>query len=168
MASFNKVILLGNLTRDPELRSTPNGTPVATFGMAMNRRSGQGDERKEDVCFVDIVVFGREAETASEFLSKGRQALIEGRLQWRSWEGQDGQKRNKHEVVAERIQFMPRGREEGVERTSPGQGVERTSPGQGMERTSPGQGMERTSPGPSRTGEEMDLPPSLEDDDIPF
>ena len=159
MASFNKVILLGNLTRDPELRSTPNGTPVATFGMAMNRRSGQGDERKEDVCFVDIVVFGREAETASEFLSKGRQALIEGRLQWRSWEGQDGQKRNKHEVVAERIQFMPRGREEGVERTSPGQGVERTSPGQGME---------RTSPGPSRTGEEMDLPPSLEDDDIPF
>src|SRR2546430_5994923 len=126
MASFNKVILLGNLTRDPELRSTPNGTPVATFGMAMNRRSGQGDERKEDVCFVDIVVFGREAETASEFLSKGRQALIEGRLQWRSWEGQDGQKRNKHEVVAERIQFMPRGREEGVERTSPGQGVERT------------------------------------------
>jgi len=115
MASFNKVILLGNLTRDPELRYTPNGTPVATFGMATNRRSGQGDERREDVCFVDIVVFGREAETASEFLSKGRAALIEGRLQWRSWEGQDGQKRSKHEVVAERIQFMPRGREEGME-----------------------------------------------------
>ena len=125
MASFNKVILLGNLTRDPELRSTPNGTPVATFGMAMNRRSGQGDERKEDVCFVDIVVFGREAETASEFLSKGRQALIEGRLQWRSWEGQDGQKRSKHEVVAERIQFMPRGeREEGTERSRPEPGTE--------------------------------------------
>ena len=120
MASFNKVILLGNLTRDPELRYTPNGTPVATFGMATNRRSGQGDERREDVCFVDIVVFGREAETASEFLSKGRAALIEGRLQWRSWEGQDGQKRSKHEVVAERIQFMPRGREEGMERTSAG------------------------------------------------
>src|SRR2546426_3475997 len=147
MASFNKVILLGNLTRDPELRYTPNGTPVATFGLAVNRRSGQGDERREEVCFVDIVTFGREAETASEYLSKGRPALVEGRLQWRSWEGQDGQKRSKHEVIAERIQFMPRGREEGMERTNPGPGMERTSPG-----------MERTSPGPSRAAEEMDLP----------
>jgi single-strand DNA-binding protein len=149
MASFNKVILLGNLTRDPELRYTPNGTPVATFGLAVNRRSGQGDERREEVCFVDIVTFGREAATASEFLSKGRAALIEGRLQWRSWEGQDGQKRSKHEVVAERIQFMPRAREEGLERTPPGPG------------------MEHTSPPPARAGEELDVPP-LEDDDIPF
>ncbi len=149
MASFNKVILLGNLTRDPELRYTPSGTPVATFGLAVNRRSGQGDERREEVCFVDIVTFGREAETASEFLSKGRAALIEGRLQWRSWEGQDGQKRSKHEVVAERIQFMPRAREEGMERTPPGPGIEHTSPQ------------------PSRVGEELDVPP-LEDDDIPF
>ncbi len=149
MASFNKVILLGNLTRDPELRYTPNGTPVATFGLAVNRRSGQGDERREEVCFVDIVSFGREAETASEFLSKGRAALIEGRLQWRSWEGQDGQKRSKHEVVAERIQFMPRAREEG------------------MERTPPGPETEHTSAPPSRVGEELDVPP-LEDDDIPF
>src|SRR5262245_29727776 len=160
MASLNKVILLGNLTRDPELRYAPNGTPVARFGLAVNTsRAGQGDERKEEVCFVDIVAFGRQAETASEYLSKGRPALVEGRLQWRSWEGQDGQKRSKHEVIAERIQFMPRGREEGMERTSPGPG---------MERTSPGQGMERTSPGPSRAAEEMDLPPAFEDDDIPF
>jgi single-strand DNA-binding protein len=159
MASFNKVILLGNLTRDPELRYTPNGTPVATFGMATNRRSGQGDERREEVCFVDIVVFGREAETASEFLSKGRAALIEGRLQWRSWEGQDGQKRSKHEVGAERIQFMPRGREEGMERTPPATG---------MERTPPRAGMERTPSAPPRPGEEMDVAPPLEDDDIPF
>ena len=161
MASFNKVILLGNLTRDPELRYTPNGTPVATFGMATNRRSGQGDERREDVCFVDIVVFGREAETASEFLSKGRAALIEGRLQWRSWEGQDGQKRSKHEVVAERIQFMPRGREEGME-------PQRTPPETGMERTPPRAGMERTPPAPPRAREETDFAPPLEDDDIPF
>ena len=159
MASFNKVILLGNLTRDPELRYTPNGTPVATFGMAMNRRFGQGDERREDVCFVDITVFGREAETASEFLSKGQSALIEGRLRWHSWEGQDGQKRSKHEVVAERIQFMPRGREEGMERTPPETG---------MERTPPRAGMERTPPAPPRAGEEMDFAPPLEDDDIPF
>jgi single-strand DNA-binding protein len=157
MASFNKVILLGNLTRDPELRYTPSGTPVASFGLAVNtQRAAQGtsvqgnpNERREEVCFVDIVAFGRQAETASEFLSKGRAALIEGRLQWRSWEGQDGQKRSKHEVIAERIQFMPRAREEG------------------MERTPPGPGMEHTSPQPSRVGEELDVPP-LEDDDIPF
>jgi len=151
MASLNKVILLGNLTRDPELRYAPNGTPVARFGLAVNTsRAGQGDERREEVCFVDIVAFGRQAETASEYLSKGRPALVEGRLQWRSWEGQDGQKRSKHEVIAERIQFMPRGREDGTERTS-------AAPG-----------MERTSPGPSRAGEEMDFAPPLEDDDIPF
>jgi len=151
MASLNKVILLGNLTRDPELRYAPNGTAVARFGLAVNtQRAGQGEDRKEEVCFVDIVAFGRQAETASEYLSKGRPALVEGRLQWRSWEGQDGQKRSKHEVIAERIQFMPRGREEG------------------MERTNPAPGMERTSPGPSRAAEEMDLPPTFEDDDIPF
>jgi single-strand DNA-binding protein len=170
MANFNKVILLGNLTRDPELRYTPSGTPVASFGLAVNQRSGQGDERREEVCFVDIVAFGRQAETASEFLSKGRAALIEGRLQWRSWEGQDGQKRSKHEVIAERIQFMPRGREEGPDGPAPTQsrqGMERSAPAPGMERTTPGSGMERPSPRPSRAGEEFDVPP-LEDDDIPF
>jgi single-strand DNA-binding protein len=151
MASFNKVIMLGNLTRDPELRFTPSGTPVASFGLAINTpRAGQNgtervgqdssSERRDEVCFVDVVAFGRQAETASEYLSKGRAALIEGRLQWRSWDGQGGQKRNKHEVMAERIQFMPRGREEG---------------------------MERPSPGPSRAGEESERPPS-EADKIPF
>src|SRR5215510_10643703 len=167
MASFNKIILLGNLTRDPELRYTPNGTPVASFGLAVNtQRSAPGNsgqnpapERREEVCFVDIVAFGRQAETASEFLSKGRSALIEGRLQWRSWEGQDGQKRSKHEVVAERIQFMPRGREEGMERTPPETG---------MERPSPRAGLERTPPASPRAREEMDFAPPLEDDDIPF
>ena len=161
MANFNKVILLGNLTRDPELRYAPNGTPVTTFGLAVSQRFGQGDERKEEVCFVDIVAFGRQAETASEFLSKGRAALIEGRLQWRSWEGQDGQKRSKHEVVAERIQFMPRAREEGPDGPAP------TQSRQGMERTPPGPEMERTNPRPARAGEESDAPPR-EDDDIPF
>src|SRR5215470_10248596 len=158
MASFNKIILLGNLTRDPELRYTPNGTPVASFGLAVNtQRSAPGNsgqnpapERRDEVCFVDIVAFGRQAETASEFLSKGRAALIEGRLQWRSWEGQDGQRRSKHEVVAERIQFMPRAREEGPDGPAP------TPSRQGMERPGPGPGMERPSPQPSRAGEEFD------------
>ena len=160
MTSLNKVILLGNLTRDPELRYAPNSTPVTRFGLTVNTsRTKQDDERRKEVCFVDIVAFGRQAETASEYLSKGRPALVEGRLQWRSWEGQDGQKRSKHEVIAERIQFMPRGREEGTERTSAGPS---------MERTPPGPSMERTPPGPSRAGEEMDFAPPLEDDDIPF
>ena len=162
MASLNKVFLLGNLTRDPELRYAPNGTPVARFGLAVNTmRAGQGDDpnRREEVCFVDIVAFGRQAETASEYLSKGRPALVEGRLQWHTWEGQDGQKRSKHEVIADRIQFMSRGREEGMERTPPDIG---------MERTPPRAGMERTPPAPPRAREEADFAPPLEDDDIPF
>ncbi len=119
MASLNKIILLGNLTRDPELRYTPSGTAVSTFGLAMNRRYRQGDEWKEEVCFVDVVAYGRQAETAGEYLSKGNMALIEGRLQWRSWESETGQKRSKHEVVATNIQFMPRARDDGTGRSAP-------------------------------------------------
>jgi single-strand DNA-binding protein len=107
MASLNKVILMGHLTRDPELRYTANGTPVVTVGLAVNRRYRQGDETKEDVCFVDVVTFGRQAETVCEYLQKGSPALVEGRLQWRSWETEDGQRRSKHEVAAERVQFLP-------------------------------------------------------------
>ena len=114
MASLNKVLLLGNLTRDPELRYTPSGTPVSSFGLAVNRRYRQGEEWKDDVCFIDIVTFGRQAETVGEYLSKGSMALVEGRLQWRSWENEAGQKRTKHEVVAMNVQFMPRTREEGA------------------------------------------------------
>ena len=131
MSSFNKVIVLGNLTRDPELRYTPSGTPMASFSLAINtpragpngpERGGQDSaaERRDEVCFVDVVAFGRQAETASEYLSKGRAALIEGRLQWRSWAGQDGQTRSKHAIMADRIQFIPPGREEGTGRPRPG------------------------------------------------
>ena len=108
MASFNRVILMGNLTRDPELRYTPNGLAVTTIGMAINNRFKQGEEWKDEVCFVDVVVFGKQAENCSEYLSKGKLVLIEGRLQWRSWEDQNGQKRSKHEVVALNVQFMPK------------------------------------------------------------
>ncbi len=108
MANLNTVILLGNLTRDPELRTSPNGTSVASFGLAVNRRYRQGEEQREEVTFVDIVCFGRQAETASEYLSKGNLAMIEGRLQWRSWETPEGQKRSKHEVIAFRVQFLPK------------------------------------------------------------
>jgi single-strand DNA-binding protein len=109
MASLNNVVLLGNLTRDPEVRYTPSGTPVATLGLAVNNRTKQGDEWKDDPCFIDVVVFGKQAESCGEYLSKGQPVLVEGRLRYRSWEGQDGQKRSKHEISAFRVQFMPKG-----------------------------------------------------------
>ena len=113
MAGFNKVILMGNLTRNPELRYTPNGTPVASFGLAVSRRFKQGEDLKEEVCFVDIVVFGKQAEHCGQYLSKGNGAIVEGRLQQRRWETEDGQKRSKHEVVAQTVTFMPKRQEGG-------------------------------------------------------
>lgn len=107
MASFNKVILLGNLTRDPELRHTPAGMAVCSFDLAVNRSfTTKTGERKEEACFITVVVWDKQAQTCAEYLSKGRQALVEGRLQQRSWETPDGQKRTKYEVVAERVQFV--------------------------------------------------------------
>ena len=105
MASFNKVLLMGNLTRDPELRYTANGSAVASFGLAVNRKFKQGDDWKEDVCFVDITVWGKQGENCAEYLSKGRPVFVEGRLQFSSWES-DGQKRNKLDVVANTVQFL--------------------------------------------------------------
>lgn len=108
MASFNKVILMGNLTKDPEIRYAPSGTPVANFSLAVNRRYKQGDETKDEVCYVDIVVFGKQAEHCGQYLSKGNGVIVDGRLQQRRWETDDGQKRSKHEVVAQMINFLPK------------------------------------------------------------
>ena len=105
MASFNRILLMGNLTRDPELRFTPNGAAVAGFGLAINRKYKQGDEWKEEVCFIDITVWGKQAENCAEYLSKGRPVFVEGYLKLNSWET-DGQKRTKHEVVANTVQFL--------------------------------------------------------------
>jgi single-strand DNA-binding protein len=116
VAGFNKVILMGNLTRDPEIRYAPNGTPVANFGLAVNRRYRQGEEMREDVCFVDIIIFGKQAETCGQYLSKGQGALIEGRLQMRKFETKDGQKVTKHEVVAENVRFLSKRTDHGGER----------------------------------------------------
>ncbi len=108
MANFNRVILLGNLTRDPELRYVPSGTAVASFGLATNRTYiAQNGEKKEEVCFVTVIVWGKQAESCSQYLSKGSPALVEGRLTSRSWE-QDGVKRSTIEVRAERVQFLGR------------------------------------------------------------
>ena len=109
MASLNKVLLIGNLTRPPELRYTPNGTPVSDLRVAVNRSySTQGGERRQETHFFTIVVWGKQAESCGEYLDKGSQVMVEGRLQTREWETKDGQKRNVVEVVAERVQFLGR------------------------------------------------------------
>ncbi len=109
MASLNRVLLIGNLTRPPELRYTPGGTAVADLRLAVNRNyTTQGGEKRDEVCFLTIVVWGKQAESCGEYLDKGSQIFVEGRLQTRDWEGKDGQKRSVTEVVAERVQFMGR------------------------------------------------------------
>ena len=109
MANLNQVFLIGNLTRDPELRYVPSGKAVANLGLAVNQVfTTQEGERKEEVCFVRIVAWGKQAENCSQYLSKGSQIFVEGRLQSRSWETEDGTKRNTLEIVARRVQFLDR------------------------------------------------------------
>ncbi|MEW6719286.1 MAG: single-stranded DNA-binding protein [Thermodesulfobacteriota bacterium] len=110
MVTFNRVILAGNLVRDPETRFLPSGTAVTGFSVAVNSRykSKATNEVKEEVSFFDIVVFGKMGENCAEYLSKGRPVLVEGRLRQRSWET-DGQKRSKIEVVADNVQFLGSG-----------------------------------------------------------
>ena len=105
MASFNKVVLVGNLTRDPELRYISSGTAVSDIGLAVNDRVKRNDQWVDEVTFVDITLWGRTAEVANEYLSKGSPVLIEGRLKLDQWE-KDGQKRSKLKVVAEKMQML--------------------------------------------------------------
>lgn len=114
MASFNKVFLMGNLTRDPELRYTPQGTAVVNLGLAANRffkdKSGQN---QQETCFINVIVWGQMAEVCNQYLAKGRQILVEGRLQSRSWKDNEGKNRTTIEVRADNVQFMtPRAKEE--------------------------------------------------------
>lgn len=106
MAQLNKVLLIGNLTRDPEVRFTPKGSAVADLGIATNRtwRAENGEE-KEEVCYVNVVVWGKQAESAGKYLKKGRPVFIEGRLQFESWE-KNGEKRSTLKVHCERLQFL--------------------------------------------------------------
>ena len=107
MASYNKVLLMGNLTKDPELRYTPQGTAVANLRLAVNRKyRDKNKELKEDVCFITAVVWNKQAETCNQYLHKGSGVFVEGRLASRSWEDNTGAKRNVIEVQAERVQFL--------------------------------------------------------------
>ena len=109
-ASFNKVLIMGNLTRDPELRYIPSGQPVTSFSVAVNRNyMAQSGEKKEEVSFIRVVAWGKLAEICNEYLKKGRPVFVEGRLQSRSWEAQDGTKRSTIEVVAQNVQFLGTG-----------------------------------------------------------
>lgn len=107
MANYNKVLLIGNLTRDPQLSYTPNQTAVVDFGLATNRRwRGQDGSDREETCFVDCRAFGRTAETMNKYLSKGRPVFVEGRLTFDQWTAQDGSKRSRHRVTVENFQFL--------------------------------------------------------------
>ncbi len=110
MVTFNRVILAGNLVRDPEIRYLPSGLSVTSFAVAVNSRYKQNNELKEEVSYFDIVVFGKMGENCAEYLSKGRPVLVEGRLRQRRWET-EGVKKSKIEVVADNVQFLgsPRG-----------------------------------------------------------
>jgi len=145
MANLNKVFLIGNLTRDPQLRYTPSGSAVADLGLAVNRKyKAQDGTLKEDVCYVNLTAWGRTAENAAEYLSKGRPVFVEGRLKFDQWESKEGEKRNKLSVVIERLQFLG----------------SRGTGGTGGPGRAPSQGGEAPSGGGSELG-----PP---DEDIPF
>ena len=162
MASFNKVILVGNLTRDPEVRYTPKGSAVCDLGLAVNRQySLEGGEKREEVTFVDVVLWARLAEIAGEYLKKGRPVLIEGRLQLDSWDDkQSGQKRTKLRVVGETMQLLG-GRQGGGE----GEPDERGS-SSGYSSGSGGGGGGRSMSAPPPRSAPRPVEP--DDDDIPF
>jgi single-strand DNA-binding protein len=151
MASFNKVILAGNLTRDPELRYTPKGTAVARLGIACNRKwKSETGELKEEVTFVDVDAFGKQAETIGQYLKKGRPILIEGRLRYDTWEDkQSGQKKSKLGVVLESFQFLDSGGGRGEAASE-------------APRSRPASGSTPSAPQPA----DGDVPP--ESDDVPF
>jgi single-strand DNA-binding protein len=162
MASFNKVILMGNLTRDPEVRYTPKGSAVTDIGMAVNRvYSTDNGEKREETTFVDVTLWGRTAEIAGEYLKKGRPVLIEGRLQLDSWDDkQSGQKRSKLKVIGESMQLLGGRGGGGGEGGDEGMGGGGGSMSGGGDR---GASRGRTSPPPPRPAAS-----EPDDDEIPF
>jgi len=146
MASYNRVLLIGNLTRNPEIRYTPSGTAVADLGLAVNESfKNKAGETVERTCFVDVVVWSRQAETAAEYLHKGSPVFVEGRLQLDQWESQEGEKRSKLRVRADRIQFLG----------SPGKGTEYADAPASL-------------PADHTPPADAPAPEAADDDDVPF
>ncbi|MFP4175977.1 MAG: single-stranded DNA-binding protein [Planctomycetota bacterium] len=183
MGNVNKVFLMGNMTRDPELRYTPSGTPVCDIGMAINRRySTQGGEQREETCFVDVTFWGRRAEVVSEYFAKGDPIFVEGRLQLDQWETSEGN-RSKLKVVARNFEFVgpasgsgasggadaPRGgRGGGGGESEPSRRTQRSGGGQGS-----GQGQQQRAPQQQNNGgagpeEPVEDEFDVSDDEIPF
>ena len=162
MASVNKVMLLGNLTHDPEIRYTPKGTAVTDLGMAVNRvRTGDNGERIEEVTYVDVTLWGRQAELAGQYLGKGRPVFIEGRLQLDQWDDkQSGQKRSRLRVVGENMQFLPGGGGGGNGGGNYPQGGSSSEEDEGPQRQAP--------PSSSQGGAAASDSFDNDDDDIPF
>ena len=162
MSSFNKVILLGNLTRDPQVRYTPGGTAVAELGLAVNRTwfDQKTNSRRDETTFVDVTLWGRQAEVAGEYLAKGRQVLIEGRLQLDTWDDKEtGQKRSKLRVVCENMRMIG-GRGDGSRGDSP-RGVGGRGEG--------GRGSRADVESQASTDDYQEAPPgSPPDDEVPF
>ncbi len=179
MANLNKVMLIGNLTRDPEVRYTPKGTAVAEIGVAVNRRfTAENGDKREETTFVDVTLWGRTAELAGEYLRKGRSVYIEGRLQLDSWDDkQTGQKRSKLRVVCEEMQFLG-GREGGAGGGGGGGGGYReggeyegggsSGGGGGGGSRQPYQQRSQQRPPQSAPKPAADPDHDVEDDDIPF
>ena len=120
MASLNKVLIIGNLTKDPELRYTPSGIAVVNLRVAVNRKyKDKTGEAKEEVCFITVTAWDKQAEVCNQYLKKGRPVFVEGRLQSRSWEGTDGQKKNTIDIRAERVQFLGSPRDGGASPSAP-------------------------------------------------
>jgi single-strand DNA-binding protein len=155
MANLNKVMLIGNLTRDPQLTYTPSQTPVVDFGMAINRKwTGQDGNAREETCFVDCRSFGRQAETINKYLSKGRPVFVEGRLTYDSWTAQDGSKKSRLRVTVESFQFL----------SSPGEGS-RGGYGEQSSQAAPPARPASSAPPTSNTGGDSGGMPH---DEIPF
>ena len=159
MMGYNRVILAGNLTRDPQLSYLPSGTPVCEFGLAMNRRwkDQQSGQMKEEVCFVDCRCYQRGAETINQYMTKGRQMLVEGRLRLDQWEGKDGQKRSRLYVVVDTFQFLGGPREGGQAGSSGGNNWsrDRSAPASAVAAAAP---VEEDMPPPDDGGGREEIP----------
>lgn len=159
---YNKVILVGNLTREIELRYTPSGVAVASTGMAINRRYTQNGEKKDEVCFVDITFFNRSAEIANQYLKKGSKILVDGRLKLDNWVDNSGAKRSKHSVVVESMQMLDsRGENSGM--TTPDYGSNNYNTTTSSEQVS------NRAESMAKTEDKKDIPTiDLNEDEIPF
>jgi len=168
VADYNRVILIGRLTRDPQLSYTSSNTAVVEFGLATGRKwRGQDGQDHEETCFVDCNVFGRQAEVFNQYMTKGREVLVEGRLRFRQWETPEGQKRSKLSVTVESFRFMGGQRGEGSQRNDAAAGRPAgTAPGRYPARPAAASAASAASGARPAAGSEEE-PPPVSDDEVP-